>query len=149
MAITGTLASPATAQANENKIRLTALWVFILTLISIWAPLLPVAVFLSADFFLRAFGFGKYSPLSWLSNVVVSALSLGNKPIYFAPKIFAARVGFVLALVAVAGLLLQAGTIVLATYIIFSFFAFLESFLGFCAGCYVYYLLTHIKLIKP
>lgn len=136
------------ATANENKIRLVALWVFVLMAFSAWAPTLPVAIFITADFFLRSFGYGKYSPLAMLSDVVIRALRISSKPIYFAPKIFAARIGFLLSLIVLAGIILQLSTLVLLGCIVFVLFAFLESFLGFCAGCYVYYFFTHLKITR-
>ncbi|HWB25660.1 MAG TPA: DUF4395 domain-containing protein [Chitinophagaceae bacterium] len=143
-----TTSAANSATANENKIRMVALWVFILAAFSIWKPILPVAIFITADFFLRSFGYGKYSPLAMLSDVVIRTLRIGSKPIYFAPKIFAARIGFLLSLVVLAGIILQLGKVVLFGCFVFVLFAFLESFLGFCAGCYVYYFLTHLKVIR-
>jgi hypothetical protein len=132
---------------NENKVRLTALWVLLLVLASFFNYSLPVFIFLGIDFFLRAFNFGKISPLNILSSVVVKGFKIPNKPIDQAPKRFAAGIGFVLSVLVV--LLLLAGltkaSFVLA--IVFASFAFLESFLSFCAGCYVYTLLLRLKII--
>jgi len=137
------------AVVNENKVRLVALWVFILLVVSVWAVRLPIAIFLVVDFFLRGFGLGKYSPLGVLSDLVVALLHIANKPIYFPPKRFAARIGFILSLMLTGATLLQLETPALAVISVFGFFAFLESFLGFCAGCRIYALLLQLKLIKP
>jgi hypothetical protein len=133
---------------NENKVRLNALWVFILVTFSIFYAGLPIVLFLAVDFFLRGFGYGKYSPLANLSDVVIKQLNIPNKPIFQAPKRFAARIGFVLSVLIVVSLLLQLGTIALLLSIVFAIFAFLESFVGFCAGCYVYSFLLQLKMIK-
>ncbi len=80
---------------NENKVRLNALWVFSLVIISIFYVQLPIATFLAVDFFLRGFNLGRYSPLGKLSDVIIKQLNIGSKPIYQAPKRFAARIGLV------------------------------------------------------
>lgn len=136
------------ARINENKVRLNALWVFTLVTVGIFYFSLPIALFLAADFFLRGFNLGRYSPLAKLSDVAIKLFNIGSKPIYQAPKRFAARIGFVLSILIVASLLVQLTTIALALSIIFSVFAFLESFLGICAGCYVYQFLLDVKIIR-
>lgn len=136
------------ARINENKVRLNALWVFILVGVSIIYFQLPIAIFLAVDFFIRGFGVGKYSPLGKLSDVAIKQFSIGNKPIYQAPKRFAARIGFIFCLLVIASAVLQLGIVTLMVSLVFVAFAFLESFLGFCAGCYVYSFLLQVKLIR-
>src|ERR1700741_5181876 len=81
---------------NENKVRLTALWVLVLVAISFYTQPLLIIAFLAIDFFLRGFNMGKYSPLNKLSELVVRQLHISNKPIDQAPKRFAAKIGFIL-----------------------------------------------------
>jgi len=137
------------ARINENKVRLNALWVFILVTLSIFYAGLPIVVFLAIDFFLRGFNFGKFSPLAKLSDLTIKQLNIANKPIFQAPKRFAARIGFILSLLILTSYVFQFDIAALGLSIVFSIFAFLESFLGFCAGCYVYSFLIQLKLIKP
>ena len=133
---------------NENKVRLTALWVLLLVITSFFVIPLPIFIFLGIDFFLRAFNWGKFSPLNILSGALVKQLKIANKPIDQAPKRFAAGVGFVLSVL--VGLFLLADFIkaVFVLSIVFASFAFLESFLSFCAGCYVYTILLRLKIMK-
>ena len=68
---------------TENKIRITAFLVFILTILyitthSIWIPL-----FLLIDFAFRGSGYGKWSVLGFLAEKIVSIFNLEQKPIYF------------------------------------------------------------------
>src|ERR1700733_5936411 len=90
---------------NENRVRLTALWVLFLVLTSFFTYALPVFIFLAIDFFLRAFNFGKFSPLNILSGAAVKQFKIPNKPIDQAPKRFAAGVGFILSVLVVILLL--------------------------------------------
>jgi hypothetical protein len=133
---------------NENKVRLVALWVLLLVLVTFIISPLPVFIFLAVDFFLRAFNYGKFSPLNLVSGMAVKQFKIANKPIDQAPKRFAAGIGFALSATVVLFLLLQHYTAVLVLTIVFASFAFLESFLGFCAGCYVYTFLQQIKFIR-
>ncbi|MES2431803.1 MAG: DUF4395 domain-containing protein [Bacteroidota bacterium] len=135
-------------QVNENKVRLNALWVFILVVFTLFYPLIYVYVFLSIDFFLRAFNFGKYSLLNWQSQNTIEQLNIPNKPIDQAPKRFAAGIGFTLSLLIVALLFFHLQKAAFVFSLIFAVFTFLESFLGICAGCYVYTLLKQAKIIK-
>lgn len=132
---------------NENKVRLTALWVLLLVVLSFFIDPLPVFIFLSVDFFLRAFNYGKYSPLNLLSGNVVKQFKIPNKPIDQAPKRFAAGIGFILSIAVVLLVIVQFLKTVFVLTIIFGAFAFLESFLSFCAGCYMYMFLQRLKLI--
>lgn len=122
---------------NGNIVRIIALQVFMISalyVITSWAPLI---IFLLADFFARGFGFYKFSILAHVSTWMVRLLHLRNKPIDQAPKLFAARLGIVLSLLI---LIFHSGfpVIAMSFAVLFSLFSFLESALGFCAGCYLY-----------
>jgi hypothetical protein len=131
------------ATSNESRIRLTAFFVLILTILYIVTGQGWIAVFLLGDFALRAFSLPAYSPLSWTAGRLTEALHLPQKPVYMPPKRFAARIGFAFFLAIV--ILHYAGitTTILAGIIVL--FAALESLANFCAGCYVYTLLVRLK----
>jgi hypothetical protein len=95
-------------------------------------------VFLMADFFIRAFTKLKYSPLSYVSYQMVNAFQLDKKVIDKAPKVFAARLGFLMTLTITILLLtgLNAAALIVAGILVF--FAVLEFVLGFCVGCILY-----------
>jgi len=123
---------------NENKVRLVALLVLFITVIFLLTSLWYLIAFLAIDFFLRAFKWGNYSLLGIVADQIVYLLKIKNKPVDRAPKRFAAGMGLVITcgilLLLLFDFKITAG--LLATVLIF--FAFLESVLGFCAGCYVY-----------
>jgi hypothetical protein len=126
---------------NENRVRIVASFVFLTGLSYLLAPCWAIAAFLAIDFFLRGFGKGRYSLFNTLSGWIVRKLSIKDKPIDQAPKLFAARLGFILAvLLFVSDVFfpLQLGYGIAAVLVLFSF---LESALGFCAGCYMYSLI--------
>lgn len=123
---------------NENKARLTAFFVFILTIVYILNSFWLIMAFLAIDFSLRAFNLGKYSLLGFISDAIIKQLKIKNKPVDRAPKRFAAGVGLVFSLaILITGYFHQL-LIVYALSCVLLFFAFLESGFGFCAGCYVY-----------
>ena len=125
-----------TAQANESKIRLVAFFVFVLAMVYLYTELLVIPLFLMIDFLSRAFQFGRFSPIGWMSELLVKVLKLPFKPVYYPPKRFAARIGLVFTLLTTLFHVLGWNTSLLASVLML--FAFLESFFGFCAGCYVY-----------
>jgi hypothetical protein len=123
---------------NENKIRITAFFVLLLALVYLLTGGWIFAAFLSVDFALRAFNLGNYSLLGLLSDAVVKQLKIKNKPTDRAPKRFAALLGFFFSCFILAAVLLHlilASQIATGALIVF---ATLESFAGFCTGCYVY-----------
>jgi hypothetical protein len=131
---------------NENRVRLTALQVFILSIIFLFTTLWIIPAFLLADFFLRGFGYGKLSPLNMFSGWLVNKLSIRNKPIDQAPKIFAAQLGFVIADILFIVIVVDLTTLALIINGFLILFSFLESALGFCAGCHIY---SFLKKFKP
>jgi len=95
-------------------------------------------VFLMADFFIRAFTEIKFSPINYISYYLSNALNLPVRLIDKAPKLFAARLGFLMTTI-IAGLFIfgfKIASIVVAGMLIF--FASLEFFFGICAGCLIY-----------
>ena len=97
--------------------------------------------FLSIDFIIRAFLKPKYSLFATLARGMVSLLKLPPKMVDSAPKVFAARIGVIFSVVTTilfAAKLLYAGVVVIAILLLC---ASLESFLGFCLGCWMYSLL--------
>ena len=125
-------------QMNENKARLTAFWVFALGIIFLLTNWWIIMAFLVIDFLLRANSLGKYSLLAILSGVIINLFKIKNKPVDRAPKRFAAGVGLVFATGILILTLLKLDTAVLIVTAVLLLFAFLESIVGFCAGCYVY-----------
>ena len=132
---------------NENKVRLTALSVFLLSIFYTVTSYWIIVAFLLVDFSLRGFNFGKYSLLNKLSDLEVKIFSISNKPTDLAPKRFAAKIGLVFN--AAILILNVAGQIVVSKYLagVIIAFACLESVLNFCAGCYVY--TFYRRLFKP
>ena len=123
---------------NENKVRTTAFLVMALTIGFMFTSWWPIIAFLAIDFFLRAFKWGQYSPLGFISDQLVKVLHIGVKPVDRAPKRFAAGVGlgFTVTMLVLLGIGFPITAGLLACVLII--FAFLESVLGFCAGCFVY-----------
>lgn len=123
---------------NENKARITALFVLVLAIAFLLTQIWQIFAFLAIDFGLRAANAGKFSPLAFFSDVVIRQFKIGNKPTDRGPKRFAASVGLVfsVSILALVGLQYNLAAGVLSSIIVI--FAFLEAFAGFCAGCYVY-----------
>jgi len=129
---------------NENKARLTALFVLILGTVFLITGLWFIMAFLVIDFLLRANNMGKYSLLAILSDAVIKQLKIKNKPTDRAPKRFAAGVGLMFTIGILILTLLHLDTATLLVTLVLLLFAFLESFVGFCAGCYVYSMLQKV-----
>lgn len=128
---------------TENKIRLTAFLVFLLTIIYIKTNFIGIPIFLLLDFAIRGFGFGKWSVLGFLAEKLVTLFKLEQKPIYFPPKQFAAQVGFIFSFTLLLFNIFDLNAIVISLILLIC--AVLEAFFNFCVGCYVYNSYYHIK----
>jgi hypothetical protein len=128
----------STERVDENRVRVTAFQVVMLMGAFLFTGNLLFSAVLAVDFFIRAFTRLQFSPLSFVGNLFVRIM--GMQPVWIdkAPKVFAARVGFLLAAVtALAGVMeMQLFAVVTGTTLVV--FAFLECGLNFCAGCWVY-----------
>lgn len=123
---------------NENKARVTAFFVLVLGFIFLLTSIWLIPAFLIIDFTLRATKLGKFSLLGILTDVLIKQFKITYKPTDRAPKRFAAGVGLVFTTLMLAAFFLGFNIVTIILTCTLVLFAFLESFLGFCAGCYVY-----------
>lgn len=130
---------------NENKARLTAFFVFVLSIWYLFTQTWIIPAFLVIDFFVRVNNWGKYSLLGVLSDAVIKQVKIPNKSVDRAPKRFAAGVGLIFSLAILLSSLLHWTLMAIILTAIIVLFAFLESFVGFCAGCYVYSVIKKVS----
>jgi hypothetical protein len=123
---------------NERVTRLNALFAILLVVAGFVFNSVFFFIFLLADFYIRAFTKIKFSPLSFTSHRIAHALNLEKKSIDKAPKIFAARIGFLMTLIITVLLLLHLSIAALVLSGILVFFATLEFVLAICMGCLMY-----------
>ncbi len=134
---------------NEYRVRIVASFVAVAALFYFLVPNWVIPAVLIVDFFLRGFGFGRYSPFGILGGRLIKVLSLGTKPIDQAPKVFAARMGFAMSCLVLLAELLSLPIAAFAVDGLIVVFSFLESVLGFCAGCHVYTLARRVFPAAP
>lgn len=130
-------------KVDENIVRFTALWVVLLTGVTILLPNIYIPLYLAIDFYIRAFTKVKYTPLSWISSKLVKSFRLKPHMIDKAPKIFAARIGLSLSFLMLLSAIMGFYVALISIGAVLMFFAFLECGINFCAGCWVY---TYIVL---
>lgn len=133
-------------QARLAVVRSNALITIVATGLALATQLWPVMALLALDFAIRAFLNPRLSPASLLSSATLARWRVfADKQIYFPPKQFAARVGFLFAASITA--LLASGATVAATVVgaLLILFASLECFLNFCVGCVVHNALMTLR----
>jgi hypothetical protein len=123
---------------NERLTRINAFFTILLVAAGFVFNSVLFPLLLLADFFIRAFTNSKFSPVSFVSGGLASLLHLSKKPIDKAPKIFAARLGFIMTLVIATLFLLQLYTVSMVVAGMLVFFATLEFAFGICVGCIIY-----------
>ncbi len=124
-------------RVNENVVRLTASGVAIVVVLYLFtgSPYLMLALLL--DFSIRAFTTLKYSLLSWLATQLAQRLALPEIKIDKAPKIFAARIGFLFSGAILLLFFIHPLSSLVVSVVLLGF-ALLEAVFNICAGCLVY-----------
>ena len=125
-------------RVNEQITRLNAMLTIGIIVLAFGLNSVFLFVFLMADFFIRAFTNLKFSPISFASYSLSNALNLPIRMIDKAPKIFAARLGFLMTLAMSLLFIFSFKITAIAVAAILIFFASLEFFLAICAGCLIY-----------
>ncbi len=144
------LACPVTLiTVHDKQPRIVAGFVALLMLIFLFTNYIWINLFLFVDFFLRAFGFGKFSLLGLISGQIVKRFHIKGKGVDIAPKQFAAKLGFFMTLFISLSYWLLGDIITTGFAIILLFFALLESVFGICVGCKIYQFLLQIGWIHP
>lgn len=123
---------------NEKITRLNALIGIVMLVLAFAFQSAVFLIFLLADFYVRAFTRTRFSPISYASHFLSNALNLEEKNIDKAPKIFAARLGFLMTLAITALFLAGLTTSAFIVAGILVFFASLEFALAICVGCIIY-----------
>lgn len=122
---------------DGNIIRLIALEVVFIIIISFRNQWILPLILLPIDFALRAFTYWP-TPLVFIAKKTTKVLGLGLVPIFAPPKRFAASLGFVFSTAILILFALQFYVIAYAIGILLVLFAVLESVFNICVGCYVY-----------
>ena len=126
---------------NEKIVRYIAFATFLIALAFIYHPNIVIVTFLAIDFFSRGFGFSRFSPLAFSGYTFMDFIPFKSKRIDKAPKIFAARIVFLLSVIAMILVFSDALLASQITILVLAFFAFLEWSVSFCMGCYIYSLI--------
>ena len=125
-------------KVNERVARINgAFTVLILLLSALTQSIIPV-IFLAIDFLLRASDYSRYSLLGISSKGIVRYFGLNENIINAGPKIFAARLGFVLSSLIMVSFIFNAHLPALALTGILGLFSFLEAAFGLCVACEIY-----------
>lgn len=136
---------------NENVSRLNAFFTFVFVIVfltsgNIW--FLPVIII---DFILRLIIEGKFNPIIRFNVLILDYLKSPKILINAGPKIFAARTGLTLTVIAFLFALFGLNQAATITMIILGFFAFLEFSFGICVACKIYpyaLFLNELKILR-
>lgn len=123
---------------NENVVRLTSGFAAAAILLVLFGPWQWLILIVAADFFIRGFWEPKYSLFASISTTILALLKVRPVLVDAAPKIFAARTGFLFSCLLLAAWLLNLGTAAMIIGLIFTACALLEAVFKFCVACMVY-----------
>ncbi len=138
----GLICPVSSLRIDETTARLTAFMMATMIGLYAYTGMIYFVIAIAIDYFIRAFTNLKHSPFGWLASQVVRIFEWPEVKIDKAPKVFAARVGFLFALAGVVLYYIHP-TSSLVVGLLLMGFASLESIFNLCVGCLVY---THIVL---
>jgi hypothetical protein len=132
----------STQRISRHVVRLTSfMMAFMIALYLLTGNFLFILAIV-IDYSIRAFTSLSYSPFSWTAMQIERRTNWSPKQLDKAPKIFAARVGWLFALTtAVLYFIYPPGSYIVGATLMA--FTILESVFDFCVGCVVY---TYIVL---
>ena len=128
----------STEKVVEQVTRINAFMTVIMVLLGFMFNSVFFFLFLMVDFYMRGFTKLKFSPMAYVSYQMVEALNLNKKGTDKAPKIFAARLGFLMTLIISLLFVFQLNTAAVVVAGILVFFATLEFAIAVCMGCIIY-----------
>ena len=120
--------------ADENAISVVAYLVVLITVFGLYFQQQWLLYFLVTDFFIRATGIFE-SPLYRIGKAVSEFLYFDKRPVFAAPKRFAASLGLIMSMLIAFFYTSQTGIFL---GIILILLASLESVFHVCIGCYIY-----------
>lgn len=133
---------------NENATRIVASTVVVLGLLTIGLPNWISLGILFYGFTARVLYGPKFEPFAYIvSQILVPKWKIPFKPTAGPPKRFAQLIGFLFVLTAGSLFFANQTFYFRLTLSILVFFASLEAFVGFCAGCFFFAILMKIGLI--
>ena len=134
---------------NEYAARTVAFMVLVLSIMTLIFNSPWLSAILLYEFLARVLTGPKLSPMGLLSTkIIVPYLIKKEKLVPGPPKRFAQLIGLIFSTaIFVSIAIYQINVLANTLLIILSIFAFLESILGFCAGCLVFKYLMKFKLI--
>jgi hypothetical protein len=124
---------------NKKVARLNAFSTFLIICIYLFTPFKFIVVLLAIDFFIRGYIDPKSSPISTINKNIINLLKIKSKVINAGPKIFAAKIGFLMAiLISIIFYFLK--LTILASFLAYLLiiFSLLEFLFGYCVGCHMY-----------
>lgn len=112
---------------NENVARANASLAVVLLLVFLFSPMKWIILIVAADFFIRGFLKAAYSPFAAVSKKLLTLFNVQPVMIDAAPKIFAARVGFLFSCLLTVCWLLHLDTAAMIIGLMFTVCALLEA----------------------
>lgn len=125
-------------RVNEKVARANALLSVMFILTFLITQSVFFALFLMVDFYLRTIFSARYSLLANISSRMLKILEFEPDYINAGPKIFAARIGWLISTITVISFLAGFEGIAVITASVLGLFCFLEAAFGFCLACKLY-----------
>lgn len=125
-------------KVNERVARLNGFFTVLLLILFGFTGQWFIPAFLAIDFLMRSGNLSRFSPVGFSSRNIIKLLPIEEFLINAGPKIFAARIGFVISSAVLVASVTGLNTLALSFAGILELFSFLEAAFGFCVACEIY-----------
>lgn len=133
------LVCPISTEKVDSYLSRITIFLNVILMVAFTVTLNPVYISIVAiDYCIRAFLNNKLSPIRFLAVIIRKLIKVPPKYIDLAPKLFAARLGFILSLAAfILSVTNNALSAMGMTYFLMAL-STLDSVFNFCLGCFIY-----------
>ena len=131
---------PVSAEKADSHVSRLTVFINAALMVYFLFTLQPIPLYIvTLDCSIRAMGLNQYSPLCFISSLLIKLSGLKAKMVDKAPKVFASRLGFICAVLGSVFITLH---MTLPSRAIITFFvalATLDSVFDVCVGCIIYH----------
>lgn len=133
------LVCPISTEKIDSYLSRITIFLNVLLMLAFIVTLHPVYIsIVVVDYFIRAFLKNKFSPVRFIAGFMRKVIKVQPKYVDLAPKLFAARLGFIFSFIAFILFITNNNLAAVGVTTFLMMLSILDSVFNFCLGCLVY-----------
>lgn len=131
---------PISSEKVDSHVSRLTVFINAVLMVVFMITLSPTPLFMvTLDYGIRALGYNQYSPICFVSSILVKMFGWKAKMVDKAPKVFASRLGFICAFLGSVFITLNLPVAAVVIIALFTVLAVLDSVFDYCVGCMIYH----------